>query len=98
MHSEVTRTTLRQNIIEGQRTKIGHQAGSRIRKTYRMMKGKIRSPFDVNVSGIICAIRLEVGCYQNELFLHQQVYPKTRSMLRRVHDRDIHESGRYVRD
>jgi hypothetical protein len=63
-----------------------------------MMKGKLRSPFDVNVSEIICAIRLEVGCYQNELFLHQQVYPKAGSMLGRVHDRDIHESGRYVRD
>jgi hypothetical protein len=74
MHSEVTRTTLQQNIVEGQGTKIGHQAGGRIWKTYRVMKGKIRSPFDVNVSGIICAIRLEVGCYQYELFLNQQVY------------------------
>jgi hypothetical protein len=73
MHSEVTRTTLQQNVIKGQWTKISHQAGGRIRKTHRMMKGKIRSPFDVNVSGIICAIRLEVGCYQYELFLNQQV-------------------------
>src|SRR5882672_8767501 len=98
MHSEVTRTTLRQNIIERQRTKIGHQARGCVRKTYRMMKGEIRSPFDVNVSGIIFVIRLEVGCYQYELFLDQQIYLQTRSMLRRVHNRDINESGCYVRD
>ena len=63
-----------------------------------MMKSEIRSPFDVNVSGIICVIGLEVGCYQYELFLNQQIYLQSRSMLGRVHDRDIHESGRYVRD
>ena len=98
MHSEVTRATLRQNIIEGQRTKIGYQARSGVWKTYRMMKGEIRAPFDMNISGIICTIGLKVGCCQYELFLDQQIYLQTRSMLRRVHDRDINESGRYVRD
>jgi len=98
MHSEVTRTALRQNITERQRTKIGHQTRGCVRKTYRMMKGEIPSPFDVNISGIVCVIRLEVGCYQYELFLNQQIYLQTRPMLRRVHDRDINESGRYVRD
>lgn len=74
MHSEVAGTTFLQNIVKGQRTKVGHHAGRRVRKTDRMMKRKIRSPFNMNISGIICAIRLEVGCYQHELFLNQQVY------------------------
>ena len=39
-----------------------------------MMKGEIRAPFDMNVSGIICVIGLKVGCYQHELFFDQQIY------------------------
>ena len=63
-----------------------------------MMERKIRPPFDVNISRILCAIRLYVRCYENELFLHQQIDLQTRSVLGRVHDRNIYESGRYMRD
>src|ERR1043166_4403462 len=98
MHSKVAGATFKQNIIQGKRSKIGYQARDCVWKTHPVMKRKIRPPFDVNVSWIICAICREVGCYQYELFLHQQVYLQSRSMLGRVHDGDVHQSGRYVRD
>ena len=62
------------------------------------MKGKIRAPFDVNVSRIVCAVSRYVSRYQHELFLHQQVDLQTRSMLGCVHDRNVNESGRHMGD
>src|SRR3546814_15871206 len=59
MQSEVTRTAIQKNIIESKGAEIGHQARCRIGKAYPAVKSGFQTPLDVNVSGMIWAVRSE---------------------------------------
>gem|GEM_PF-5056565 len=63
-----------------------------------MMKSKLRTPFDVDISRIVLVILREIGCYENEFFLHDQIDLQPWAMLGSVHDRDIYKPGSNVRN
>lgn len=98
LHSEISGSPFQKDVSERQGAEVCHESRRGFGKRYFVMKRKFLPPFNENVSGSIQRICLRIRRHKDEFFFHHQVDLQARSVLRRIHYRDVDNARGYVRD
>ena len=98
VHSEISGSSFQKDIIESQRAKICHKSRRRFGKRYFVMKRKFLPPFHKNVARSIQRACLCIRRHQDKLLFHYQIDFQSRSVLRRIHYRDVDDPRSYMSD